>query len=83
MLETGYKNSDLCLCPFCRMPFSESNEERIKMLNKLMKAGNADAFFQLGEHYADGNMDLPQDYAKANELYLKAGDLAVPRHFLT
>ena len=64
--------------------FLNQNEELIEMLNKLMKAGNADAFFQLGGHYADGNMGLPQDYAKANELYiLRQGNLAVPRHFLT
>ena len=40
-----------------------------------MDKGNADAFNMLGNWYDDGEMGLPQDYRKANELFLKAGEL--------
>ena len=42
---------------------------------KLMEKGNADVFYQLGGYYADGDIGLPQDWAKANESFLKAGEL--------
>ena len=63
------------LCPFCRTPPSSSNEEEIKRTNKLMDKGNAEAFHTLAGDYSEGIMGLPQDYQKANELYLKAGEL--------
>ena len=40
-----------------------------------MDKGNADAFYQLAWYYDQGTMSLPQDQAKANELWLKAGEL--------
>ena len=40
-----------------------------------MEKGNADAFNQLADYYGKGTFGLPQDRAKANELYLKAGEL--------
>ena len=40
-----------------------------------MEAGNADAFCNFAGYYEDGNMGMQQDYEKANELWLKAGDL--------
>ena len=63
------------LCAFCREPPSSSEEEIIKQSKKLMEAGNAYAFYNLAGYYARGNMGMPQDSAKANELYLKAGQL--------
>ena len=63
------------LCPFCKAPKARSQEEEVKRLTKLMEKGNADAFFALGANYANGTMGLPRDMAKANELYLKAGEL--------
>jgi hypothetical protein len=71
MAERGGKN----LCPFCRTPYAKSNEEEIKRTKKLMEKGNAYAFYMLAGLYERGIMDLPQDWAKANELYLKAGEL--------
>ena len=41
----------------------------------MVDAGNAFAIFQLGGYYADGSRGMPQDRAKANELFLKAGEL--------
>ena len=40
-----------------------------------MEKGNADAYYILAGYYAGGEMGLPQDWLKANELYLKAGEL--------
>ena len=71
MAERGGKN----LCPFCRTPYAKSNEEEIKRTKKLMEKGNAYAFYMLAGLYERGIMDLPQDWAKANELLLKAGEL--------
>jgi len=67
-------------CPFCREPKPKSNQEVIKLLNKLMDKGNAQAYHQYGLSYEVGHevggvMGLPQDYKKANEFYLKAGKL--------
>ena len=63
------------LCAYCRTPYVKSNEEEIKRLKKLMEKGNGDAFYQLAGLYAQGIKGMPQNHAKANELYLKAGEL--------
>ena len=54
---------------------SESDEENVKRVMQLMEKGDANAFYQLGGYYGQGILGLPQDEAKANELYLKAGEL--------
>jgi len=63
------------LCAFCRTQPPTSNEEQIKRTKNLMDKGNAEAFKQLAGLYAQGRMGMPQDYQKANELLLKAGEL--------
>ena len=63
------------LCAFCRTPYARSNEEQVERLKKLMKKGNADAFYNFAGCYAQGGLGMPQDWLKANELYLKAGEL--------
>ena len=76
------RNKDV-LCAFCRTPQTFSNEEQIKRLKKLIVNGNAEAFYTLGCKYAEGRnqgsfsegLGLPQDYQKANELFLKGGEL--------
>ena len=73
MSETGGKN--MKLCPFCKTPPAESDEEDVKRLKKLMEKGNAEAFNNLAGDYTQGILGLPRDRAKANELYLKAGEL--------
>ena len=74
MRETGVKN--MKLCPFCKASPERSPEEEVKRLHKLMEKGNASAFEHLGGYYAQGRMiGLSQDWARANELYLKAGEL--------
>jgi hypothetical protein len=73
MFKTGGKN--MKLCPFCKTPPAESDEENVKRVKKLMEKGNANAFNQLACYYDCGLMGFPQDSAKANELLLKAGQL--------
>ena len=70
----GKKKEDIGLCPFCRTP-TVSGEETVERITKLMEKGNAEAHNQFAGFYADGRFGLPQDAAKANELYLKAGEL--------
>ena len=62
------------LCAFCRVPEATSDEENVKRLMKLTEANNANAFYNLGGYYARGEGML-RDFTKANELYLKAGEL--------
>ena len=69
--ESGAKD----LCAYCRTPPANSDEEEIERTEKLMEKGNARAFCMLGGHYAHRTRGMPQDMAKANELYLKAGEL--------
>ena len=71
MVESGAKN----LCPFCRTPYSSSGEEEVKRLHKLMEKGNAYAFLRLAGLYENGTCGMPQDWARCNELFLKAGEL--------
>ena len=69
------------LCAFCRTPNASSDEEHIKRTKKLMSNGNANAFHLLAGVYANGNMGLPQDHRKCNELNLKAGELGCARGY--
>ena len=75
MIETGGKN--MKLCPFCKAPPGRSPEEEVERLKKLMDKGNPSAYNNLGGCYERGILGLPQDRAKANELYLKAGEVGV------
>ena len=63
------------LCAYCRAPPAYSDEEEVERTEKLMEKGNARAFYMLGGHYANRTRGMPQDEAKACELYLKAGKL--------
>ena len=60
-------------CPFCRTPPSTSNEEIIDRLKKCMEVGDSHAFSIMGNAYLRGLNGLPQDRAKAVELWRKAG----------
>ena len=70
----GDNNCTVLLCPFCRKP-APSSEEAVKQIKKLMEADNAYAFFVLGVYHEIGDMGVPQDMTKANELWLRAGEL--------
>jgi len=62
-------------CPFCRMPFHETDKEYIKRFKKRMKLNDADAFLYLGMEYRDGGSGLPQDYKMAFDLWNMAAEL--------
>ena len=73
--ERGKKKEDIGMCPFCRTPAPLSNEEEAERIKKLMEKGIANAYDLLAADYTEGNNGLQRDMAKANELYLKAGEL--------
>jgi len=63
------------LCPFCRKQSVPPGEEQIRLVEKHMKSGDVLAYKNLALYYANGEHGLSQDYQKANELWLKAGEL--------
>ena len=63
------------ICPFCRTPAPTSEGEAIESLKERAGGGDAIAIFQLGCYYERGVYGLPQNYDKAMELYLRAGEL--------
>lgn len=64
------------LCPFCRAePVAASNEESKERLQKRVDAGNTEAIQNQGHYYQYGTNGFPQDYDKALELLLRAGQL--------
>ena len=75
MEEEARGRGKINLCAFCREPKPTSAEEDIKRLQKLMEVNNADAFSHFGGYYAQGIRGVPQDFPKANELYLRAAEL--------
>ena len=74
-IRRGKKNEELGICAFCRTSPYSSNEEGIERLAKLMENGYATAYYQFGGYCAQGIDGMQQDMAKANELWLKAGEL--------
>ena len=62
-------------CPFCIIPTPYTNEEIVERTMKRMKANDTQAIYSLGGYYADGAHGLPQDYAKALELWHQAAEL--------
>jgi len=70
------------LCAFCRTPPALSSKENINQIKKLMDKGNADAFNMLAGCFTHGILGISQDWAKANELFLKAGELGCSNGYL-
>ena len=70
------------LCAFCRTPPALSSEENINQVKKLMDKGNADAFNMLAGCFTHGILGISQDWAKANDLFLKAGELGCSDGYL-
>ena len=65
-------------CPYCRTPVPTSFEESIERLQKRVELDDAEAIRNLGCYYRegdDGEYGLPQDYDKAFELFVRAGEL--------
>ena len=62
------------LCPFCRIP-TPTIEEMIEQYKKRMKVDDAEAIHDMGGCYSEGLHGLPQDRAKALELWHRAKEL--------
>ena len=74
-IKKGNKKEELGMCAFCRTLTPSSEEEEIERIKKLMEKGNDKAYYELAGYYAQGIKGMPQDWVKANELWLKAGEL--------
>ena len=62
-------------CPYCRTPVPYSIEEYNGRLQKRVELDDAEAISMLGCYYRVGEEDgFPQDYAKAFELFVRAGE---------
>ena len=71
----AFKEDNRCLCPYCRAPQDTSDRETFKRLKKRVEANDAEAINLLGGHYYLGEFGLPQNYGRAMELWLRAGEL--------
>ena len=72
----GKKKEELGMCPYCRTPRESSEEEAVERLKKLMEnKSSPTAFNIIATYYVDGEYGMPRDHQKANELFLKAGEL--------
>ena len=63
------------ICPFCRTPTPNTNDEVIKRARKRLDVGDAEAIHIFGSYYSRGICGLPQDRTKALELYHRAAEL--------
>ena len=63
------------LCPFCRTPAPTTDKEVVEIHKKRMEMKDPMAISSLGGFYANGSYGLPQNYAKALELYKRAAEL--------
>jgi TPR repeat protein len=72
VIEERDKNRGLC--PFCRAPPTTSDRV-LEHLKKCAKANDAIAIRELGCKHYHGSMGFPQDYDKAMEIWLRAGEL--------
>ena len=62
------------LCPFCRTP-APTSDEMIEQFKKRMEVDDAQAIENIGCYYYNGMYGLPQDHAKALELWHRAAEL--------
>ena len=62
-------------CPFCRVPAPETDEEIVERDKKRVEAGDANAIYDLGLCYRDGEDGYPKDHKKSLELLLRSAEL--------
>jgi len=63
------------LCPFCRTPAPDTDEEVLKRYKIRMEKNDSKAIYDFGGFYAYGYHGLPQNMAKALKLWYRAGEL--------
>ena len=73
------------LCPFCRTPTHQSNKEGINRIKKRVEVNDTKAMLWLGNCYVNGSLpqSLPQNNAKALELWHRAAELGNARAYLS
>ena len=69
------------LCPFCRTPRPTSEEILLEQTKIRMAVDDATAIYDLGCYYYEGNCGLPQDRAKALELWRRAAELGSAKSY--
>ena len=69
------KTDETTLCPFCRVPMPETDEEIFERERKRLEEGDAQAFFNVGCEYRDGAGGYLRNYKKALEHWHRAGEL--------
>ena len=62
-------------CPFCRIPAYKTDKEQHERLEKRVESGDANAIYNLGCCYRNGDYGLQKDVDKALELWHRAGEL--------
>jgi len=62
-------------CAFCRTPHPTSDDEIRERVNKRVEVEDPLAIHKFGVNHRDGADGFPQDYAKALNLYHRAGEL--------
>ena len=62
------------LCPFCRTPTPDP-EEAVEQIKKRMEIDDAEAIYEMGICHSGGSHGLPQNRAKALELWHQAAEL--------
>ena len=71
------------VCPFCRKQAPYSDEEMIKRYEIRVNMNDPIGILDFGCMYRNGECGLPQNHAKALELWHKAGELGCTRAYLT
>ena len=75
MIEESNGRGKADLCAFCRVPPASSDEDETERIRKMAESGNAIAIYNIGSYYKEGLYGFPLDLIKANEFFLKAGEL--------
>ena len=68
------------VCPFCRAPVADCDEE-LKRVKNLAEKNDAKAIKLLASFYDVASIGLPQNTEKAIELWLRAGKLGCARSY--
>ena len=76
------RTTEIPVCPFCRTPFPITEVEALERQNKRVEADDAYAIFNHGIYYREGIRGLPQDYAKALELFHRSGELGYVKAYV-
>ena len=68
------------LCPFCRTP-APTSKELVEQMKKRIEIDDALVIYDMGCYYSKGLHGLPQDRAKALELWHQASELGYAKSY--